>query len=197
MQRDFRVHHQEDESREAAADDEDDGEEDELDTEVRQIKNQTETSSDLVYQRTTDSIEQKDAESLVFDISDIENCSLLKIEHLNEWDYPIFEVANSNRNFILSKVSDTGNLLTNINSKISQSFPHNLFRIVELLLLRLDFIKSDKFWKKRGKNKWTSKRQHIMYFAKLCHNKVAQYCNMSHSLFKFVIPYPYLPRYSV
>ena len=127
MQRDFRVHHQEDESREAAADDEDDGEEDELDTEVRQIKNQTETSSDLVYQRTTDSIEQKDAESLVFDISDIENCSLLKIEHLNEWDYPIFEVANSNRNFILSKVSDSGHVLTDINLEISHSFSLKVF----------------------------------------------------------------------
>lgn len=101
--RDFRVHHEEDESREAVADDEDDGEEDELDSEIQQIKTQTEPSSELYHKHTTDSIEQKDTENLVLDI---DSCSLFQIECLNDWDYPIFDVANSNRNFILSKVSD-------------------------------------------------------------------------------------------
>ena len=108
LQRDFRVHHEDDESREAVADDEDDGEEDDdLDSEIQQIKNnQTDISSEklLNHEQTTDSIEQKDSENFVYDISDIDSCSLLHMECLNEWDYPIFDLSNSCRNSILSKV---------------------------------------------------------------------------------------------
>ena len=107
FQRDYHVNEEEDDSREAVADDEDDGD-DELDTEIQQIKNQTDSSSETVYDKQTadgDSIEQRDGENLLCDISDINDCSLLQIECLNEWDYPIFDISNLCRNSVLSKVS--------------------------------------------------------------------------------------------
>lgn len=40
-----------------------------------------------------------------WEIENIDDCELLHIHRLNEWDYPIFELANQCSDTILSKVS--------------------------------------------------------------------------------------------
>ncbi|XP_050391409.2 cGMP-inhibited 3',5'-cyclic phosphodiesterase 3A isoform X3 [Patella vulgata] len=42
---------------------------------------------------------------LLFDISDVEEHPLLQISKLNEWDYPIFQLSDNLKDFILSKVA--------------------------------------------------------------------------------------------
>lgn len=41
----------------------------------------------------------------LFTLEDIESSSLLQISRLNEWDFPIFELAEQEKTFVLSKVS--------------------------------------------------------------------------------------------
>ena len=40
-----------------------------------------------------------------WEIENIDNCELLHIHRLNEWDYPVFDLANQCSDTILSKVS--------------------------------------------------------------------------------------------
>lgn len=42
-------------------------------------------------------------------VSQIEDCALLQIHRLQEWDYPIFELADLAGDYILSKVGFVGN----------------------------------------------------------------------------------------
>lgn len=52
------------------------------------------------------SIKQKDTYyELPFDISHYEQNELLQVSQLNVWDYPIFDLASSCENFILSQAS--------------------------------------------------------------------------------------------
>ncbi|KAK3097062.1 hypothetical protein FSP39_006002 [Pinctada imbricata] len=47
------------------------------------------------------------SDSLPWDIASVEDCQLLKIHRLNDWDFPIFDLADSCHSDILSKVAYT------------------------------------------------------------------------------------------
>ena len=51
------------------------------------------------------SSQQSERRTLLFALDDVESCELLDISRLNDWDYPIFKLAEQENLFILSKVS--------------------------------------------------------------------------------------------
>lgn len=47
---------------------------------------------------------------LLFEVSEVEEAPLLQISRLNDWDFPVFDLADSAGEFVLSKVSNFSSL---------------------------------------------------------------------------------------
>lgn len=112
-----------------------DEEDDEDDREIREVEKRKNSLVSLENKKCGDSTKNNaSSETVPWDIHTIDQCELLHIDRLNDWDFPIFDLSDNCGNFILSKVG----IYQNISLYLSMNF--FTFQCVKILYTRYVFF---------------------------------------------------------